>query len=303
MKNFVPVALFSLALFSACSEDDEMRTYQPEVSVSYVTVGDIELAYFEEGSGPLVVLLHGFPDTPHTFDDIRPLLANAGYRAVSPFTRGYAPSQIPAEDAYDVESLGRDVLNLITALGEEKAIVIGHDWGAMAAYAAAALEPDKVTQLVTIAIPHPAGQILDEEFFERASHFLYLAGDGALALMQENDFAHVDELYARWSPTWQVPPEETEAVKNVFTAPGSLNGALGYYRAVSPQPPAFFASPITVPTLSFAGVDDGVTLPEAFDAAAVAFSGPYTVERVAGGHFLHRESPVQFADPLLAFLQ
>src|SRR5947209_9869516 len=107
--------------------------------VNYIEANGLRFAYFEEGQGPLVLLLHGFPDTAHTWDEVRPALAGAGYRAVSPFMRGYFPTAIPADGKYDSETLGRDALALIEALGEKQAVVVGHDWGASAAYAAAAL--------------------------------------------------------------------------------------------------------------------------------------------------------------------
>src|SRR5262249_44833733 len=108
---------------------------------------------FEEGRGPLVLLLHGFPDTAHTWDAVRPALAGAGFRA---FMRGYAPTEIPDREAYDADTLGRDALALIEALGEEKAFLVGHDWGATAAFSAAGLAPERLRMLITVAIP-PSG--------------------------------------------------------------------------------------------------------------------------------------------------
>jgi pimeloyl-ACP methyl ester carboxylesterase len=102
--------------------------------VKFVLANGLRFAFIEEGDGPLALLLHGFPDTAHTWDAVRPALAHAGFRAVSPFTRGYFPTDVPIDAAYDVNTLGRDVLELITALGASKAIVVGHDWGAAAGY-------------------------------------------------------------------------------------------------------------------------------------------------------------------------
>src|SRR5690348_7468243 len=115
-----------------------------------VSANGLRFAYLEEGEGPLVLMLHGFPDTPHTWDEVRPAVARAGFRCVTPFTRGYAPSEIPAVEAYDAETLGRDALALIAALGEEKAVLVGHDFGAGAAYSAAGLEPEHLRFLVTM---------------------------------------------------------------------------------------------------------------------------------------------------------
>jgi pimeloyl-ACP methyl ester carboxylesterase len=124
--------------------------------LSTVQANGLRFACLEEGQGPLVLLLHGFPDTPHTWDATRPALARAGFRAVSPFLRGYAPSEIPADGDYRIDALARDVAGLIEALGEERAIVVGHDWGAAAAYGAAIRFPERIRFLATVSIPHPA---------------------------------------------------------------------------------------------------------------------------------------------------
>jgi pimeloyl-ACP methyl ester carboxylesterase len=92
-----------------------------------VHANGVDFAYFEAGRGPLVLMLHGFPDSAHTWDEARPAVAAAGFRCVTPFMRGYFPTAIPSDGKYDSETLGRDALALIAALGEERAIVVGHD--------------------------------------------------------------------------------------------------------------------------------------------------------------------------------
>src|ERR1700750_2498933 len=109
-------------------------------AIHCVNANGREFAYLEDGSGPLVLMLHGFPDTAHSWDDLRPRIAAKGYRAVSPFMRGYQPTGTPERDAHK-ETLASDPLALIEALGAREAVVIGHDWGAAAAYGAAALGP------------------------------------------------------------------------------------------------------------------------------------------------------------------
>src|SRR5213078_1539062 len=99
--------------------NDDIRT---------VEANGLRFAYLEQGSGPLVLLLHGFPDTAHTWDRALAELARGGYRAVAPFMRGYFPTAIPSDGRYDADTLGRDALALIEALGEESAVVVGHDW-------------------------------------------------------------------------------------------------------------------------------------------------------------------------------
>ena len=137
----------------------------------------------------------GFPDTPHSWDPVRPALAAAGFRAVSPFLRGYAPTEIPSAEAYDMETLGRDALALIAALGEDRAVLVGHDWGAVAAYAAAGLEPARLRALVTIAIPHPAAIVPTPRLVWAFRHFFALRRRGAAARIRRDGFAYLDEFF------------------------------------------------------------------------------------------------------------
>ena len=129
-----------------------------------IRANGVNFACLEAGRGPLVLLLHGFPDTAHTWDPTRAALAEAGFRAVSPFLRGYAPTPIPSDGDYRVNTLAADAAKLIEALGEDKAIVVGHDWGASAAYGVANLFPERVRLLVTLAIPHPASLRITPRF-------------------------------------------------------------------------------------------------------------------------------------------
>lgn len=280
-----------------------MRTHIPESGWTPVRANGLDFACFAEGEGPLVLLLHGFPDTAHTWDWIRPRIAAAGFRAVSPFLRGYAPTQIPAGDAFDLLTLGRDVAALVEVLGGGKpAVVVGHDWGAAAAYAATSLRPELVAKLVTIAIPHPATLAPRLATLWGARHFLGFRLPGALARFVADDFAMVDRLYRRWSPTWDVPRAELEPAKNAFAAPGCANAAIGYYRCASLVPPAELRSRVHAPALCFGGLDDGVLEERDFRAGARAFTSSYDLVMTPGGHFLHRESPEAFAAPLLDFL-
>ncbi len=269
--------------------------------VFFVEANGVRFACLAEGAGPLVLCFHGFPDTPQTWDRVRPAVAAAGFRVVTPFMRGYAPTSIPADGRYDGDTLGRDVLALIEALREERAILVGHDWGASAVYSAAALQPEKVPLLVTVAIPHPASLRFTPRLLWAGRHFFTLPMRGAEARARADNFAHIDELVQRWSPAWRVPPGETDAVKAAFREPGCLDAALGYYRAVRAagyRVPASQRVKIRVPTVAFGGTDDNVPI-EAYDRAARWFTGPYEVVRMPGGHFMHREHPDRFVAELV----
>ena len=268
----------------------------------FIDAGGLRFAYLEAGTGPLVLLVHGFPDTAYTWDATMTALAAAGYRAVAPFTRGYHPTAIPADGAYDTDTLGTDVVALIDALGGEPAIVIGHDWGASAAYAAAALAPHKVRLLVTVAIPHPASIRPTPKLAWIMRHFVTLRRGNAAAKLRDRDGALVDELVRRWSPAWKdIPPAETARFKAILREPGVAEATLGYYRALTLRLPPSLRRPITVPTIAFAGVHDHVA-PRAFEKARNRFTASYEVVQVPGGHFMHREHPTEFTTELVHVL-
>ncbi|HVK84025.1 MAG TPA: alpha/beta hydrolase [Kofleriaceae bacterium] len=271
---------------------------QPEL----VSANGLRFAYLAAGAGPLVLLVHGFPDTAHTWDRTLPAIAAAGFRAVAPFTRGYHPTQIPADGAYDLDTLGRDLIALIEALGEERAVIVGHDWGAAAGYAAAALRPERVRLLVTLAIPHPGGMPRTPALAWSLRHFVSLRRKHAAARVRANDFAYVDELVRRWSPAWSVPRAETAQVKKVFREPGCLDAALAYYRAVGLRLPASQRKQIMVPTVAFAGEHDMIA-PRVYEKARHKFEASYEVVQVPGGHFMHREHPDHFIPELVRVLR
>ncbi|MEJ7603322.1 MAG: alpha/beta hydrolase [Kofleriaceae bacterium] len=258
-----------------------------------VEANGVQFACLEAGAAtaPLVLLVHGFPDTAHTWDRALPALADAGFRAVAPFTRGYHPTSIPADGDYGTETLGKDLLALIEGLGAKHAVVVGHDWGANAAYAAAAMAPERVKLLVTFAIPHPRSIKPSPKLLWLMRHFVTLRRRGAAARMLRDELAYVDVLVRRWSPGWQdMPASETEPVKQAFAEPGCLDAALGYYRALERKLPPALRQQILVPTVAFAGETD-IIAPRAYERARHCFSGSYEVVQVPGGHFMHREHP------------
>jgi pimeloyl-ACP methyl ester carboxylesterase len=269
--------------------------------IRYVEANGLRFAYLEEGTGPLVLLLHGFPDTAHSWSDARARIAANGYRAVSPWLRGYAPTAIPDRDA-DVETIGRDALALIAALGESAAIVVGHDWGAAAAYAAASLEPARVRKLIIVGIPHPATVKPTPHKLWMVRHFFAYKLPGASRRFASRDFAALPALYKRWSPAWSPPADEFAPVRACFADAASLEAAFGYYRQLRFRAQSFLRKKIEVPTVAFAGLDDPIVSPADYAVAKRMFRADYIVEEMRGGHFMHREHPDEFARKLLAHL-
>lgn len=263
----------------------------PPIKTVTVDANGVRFSALGAGEGPLVLLAHGFPDTAHTWDRAIGALANAGFRAVAPFMRGYFPTEIPPDGRYDTETLGSDLLAIATALGERSFAIVGHDWGASAAYSAAARAPDHVRLLVPFAIPHTASVRPTPSLLWKVRHFAAFQLPGAADRLRANDCAKVDELWRRWSPAWKrIPPEETAHVKAAFRQPGVAEAAIAYYRALRIKTSASMKQPIAVPTVAFAGEHD-IIEPRLFERARHFFAKSYEVVQVPGGHFMHREHP------------
>lgn len=277
--------------------------------------GGLAFPALARGEGPVVLCLHGFPDCSRSFRHQLPALAAAGFRVVAPALRGYAPSAQPADGDYHIVRMAEDVVGWIDDLGEARVHLVGHDWGAVIAYAAAALAPERLLSLATLAIPHP-GRLQREGLRKLPSQvrkswymlFFQLRGLADLAV-QARDWALVEKLWRDWSPGWSPPPEELAAVKATLALPGVRRAALGYYRAMfdlwstaARQTAALFEAPIRVPTLALTGALDGCMDTRLHDLAmkAADFPAGLQVVRVEGaGHFLHQEKPDVVNDLLL----
>jgi pimeloyl-ACP methyl ester carboxylesterase len=271
-----------------------------------VQANGISFATLEAGEGPLVLLLHGFPDNAWTWEHQLTALAQEGYRAVAPFLRGYAPSEVPAE-VFDTEDNTSDIPALIAALGESSAHIVGHDWGALALMHAAALYPDVVTRAVSIGVGHPRTVVnifSSPKQLHFAFHVWLLQMEVfAEATFRANDFALVDYLWQLWSS--QAPdPDHLTRVKKTLSEPGVVPGLLGYYRGLVRIPsakPDFYEKAtrnISVPMLVIYGEDDPARALS--ENERPYFEGQYRREIVPrAGHFVHREQPQQLNRLLL----
>ncbi|MEX2659427.1 MAG: alpha/beta fold hydrolase, partial [Acidimicrobiales bacterium] len=177
-----------------------------ELRTETVSANDVEFAYLTSGpgTGPMALCLHGFPDSAHTWRLLAPTLVEAGYRVVAPFLRGYAPTAVPADGRYQTGALAKDAVELHEALaGDERAVVIGHDWGATAAYGAASLAPERWRRVVTASVP-PAGAMsagfLTYDQLRRSWYMFFFQHPLAELVVGMDDLAVVDRLWADWSP-------------------------------------------------------------------------------------------------------
>jgi pimeloyl-ACP methyl ester carboxylesterase len=259
--------------------------------------------FAEAGEGPLVVLLHGFPDTPHGWERIAAGLADAGYRAARPWLRGYHPDTIVEGRSYDAVTIAFDPIAFLNALGERDAILVGHDWGASMVYGAATLHPERVRAIVPIAIPHPSLLPRNPSTLWAARHFLALKMPWAVRAVRRADFAYLETLYRRWSPNWVGAARERSLAdaKNAFADERSLNGALDYYRALSPRPAPELARLPSARGLVVGGTTD-ILDPELYERTAGLLGADSDSLIVEGaGHWPHREDEEAFLTRLIAF--
>jgi pimeloyl-ACP methyl ester carboxylesterase len=278
-------------------------------AVKNIRANGLNFSYLEEGQGPLVLFLHGFPDNAHTWDYARHQLATSGYHAVAIYTRGYYPTDIPPDNDYSGETMGKDALELINALGYKNAVIVGHDWGATTAYVAGNLEPQKVRGIVAVAIPPPKLVTFSPRVVYMAPHFLWFQL-GPLSTWQasRNNFAYIEYLYHYWSPSWHVPDSLVAQMERDFSRPGRLAAALRYYHCAfmdgfDSRKTALYRATTTVPTLAIVGDHDISYKLGMFSNIASAFNGPFQLVVVPNtGHFIQQEQPELFTETLLAFL-
>jgi pimeloyl-ACP methyl ester carboxylesterase len=282
-----------------------------------ITANGLDFACLTDGpdDGPLALCLHGFPDTAHTWRYLLPELAAAGYHAVAPFLRGYAPTSIPADGRYQVGALVRDANALHQALGGgEDAVLVGHDWGALATYGAVAHQPDRWRRAVTAAVPPTASigmSLLTYAQLQRSWYMFFFLSPLAEVALPLDEFSFIDHLWRDWSPgydgTWDVA-----RVKESIGDPEHIVAAIGYYRALydpSRQVPELADEqsaallPTPKPTLYLHGRDDNCMLLSSMGSPLDFMAEGSAVEIVDdAGHFLHVERPTAVNPHIISFL-
>ena len=280
-----------------------------------IIANGLRFAYLEAGEGPLVLLLHGFPDNARTWERQMPALAAAGYRVVAPFLRGYPPTEVPGAGYSDLATLATDVKCLIEELNAgQPCDLVGQDWGAAIGYATLAAYPESVRRAVILAVPHPAEVRRtirkSPKHILRSFHwFLFQLPWLPEALCRANNYAFIELLWKLWSPAYD-DRAHVARIKRMLAEPGALRASLAYYRAMlreSMGDPALeevrqrLGDPIAVPTRVLCGSRDmrGEMLPRQGDL----FASAYEWNLVEGaGHFLHREQPAEVNRLILDWL-
>lgn len=270
----------------------------------------------EMGSGPLVLLLHGFPMFWWTWRNTLPILADAGFRAVAMDLRGYAGSDHPPR-GYDPFTLSADVTGVIRSLGERHAIVVGHGWGGFLAWTTAVLHPEAIRAIAPVSMPHPRRlrrSIVGDPRQRRASAYAFgyqVPASPERDLLEDNA-ARVGELLRQWSATPDWPDKHVEAsFRAQMLLLNTAHCALEYHRwsvrsVVRPDGIRFsnrMKALIWAPVLHVQGGMDGNILPSSSAGSEAYVQGPYHwAELATSGHFPHEEVPDEFHAVLLDWL-
>jgi pimeloyl-ACP methyl ester carboxylesterase len=275
------------------------------MEIRTVHANGVEFAYLTVGEGPLALCLHGFPDTAHTWRHLMPALAERGYRAVAPFMRGYAPTEVPADGAYESGALVADVRALYEELGgDDSAVLVGHDWGAFPVYVCA----DRFRRSVAMAVPPTAAMM--SGFFEyeqlKRSFYIFLFQTG-LAESAAAAPGFLEGLWRDWSPGYDAE-QDLQFLRQSLGQPANLSAAIGYYRAMLGTTPPTGRYPAPEPASTGAilylhGTQDGCLSADLVKGAIDHLPPGSRTDQVPGaGHFLHLEKPAEVNRLILDWL-
>lgn len=270
----------------------------------------------ESGEERRALLLHGFPDGPHSFEPVMERLAEAGYTCVAPWMRGYHPTEPAPRGDFGITKLAADAISLLDALGWERAMLVGHDWGAATGYAAASLAPHRLSRLVALSVP--PSRIFFPNFLRHPKQFkrswyigLFQLPEVPEQMLGRDDLSFLEDL---WGPVLEragMDDAHLERVKESFRSPYTLQAALGYYRHMNPlrgplgstmRSLKLVARPIETSTLMIAGDRDPAIGLDTFDRPERAFvADNWQLEVLEdAGHFIQLERPERVAELILS---
>ena len=290
-----------------------------------IHAGVLEIAYAESGpqDGQPVFLMHGFPYDIHAYAEVSSILAAAGCRVFVPYLRGFGATRfLSAETPRSGEqaALGADLLALMDALAIPRAVLAGYDWGGRAACVVAALWPERCAGLVSFNsynIQNIACAMVPDT--PESEHMLwyqyYFHSERGRAGLEKDRRAVTRLLWRQWSPTWRFSQEEFERSAAAFDNPDFVEVVIQSYRhrfALAAGDPAYLEiearlatqPPISIPTVTFDGADDGVRAPSQPQAFAHKFTGARSHRVVPGvGHNMPQEVPEVFAAAVLELVR
>lgn len=289
-----------------------------------IRAGVLDVSYCEYGptNGPVVFLMHGFPYDVHTYAEVAPILAAAGYRVIVPYLRGYGGTQFIDSTTLrsgEQAALGADLLALMDALGVQEAALAGYDWGGRAACVVAALWPERCRALVSfnsynIQNISTALKPDSPSNEHRLWYQYYFHSERGRAGLSADRRGLIELLWRLWSPTWKFDSETFLRSAPAFDNPDFVDVVIHSYRhrfGLVAGDPAYAgieerlaqSPPISVPTITFDGADDGVRSPSNASAQAHRFSGTREHRIVPGvGHNMPQEVPSVFAQAILELM-
>ena len=294
------------------SSADRRRTFDlDDVRIHALTWGD--------PSAPLALCLHGYPDTAWTWRHLAPRLADEGYYAVAPFTRGYGPSTIPRNGDLSVGALVADALDVVSLVDSDDAVLIGHDWGAITANSIAAMHDSPFRRIVALAVPPlgcltPArGRLIEQipQILLQSVNSWYVMVN-QLPVVPEKVFDRMTALLWRtWSPGYDASADLRYLAESVQDS-AQRSAVIGYYRSfarphrLSDRHAAFqnyVLAPPQQPSLQLHGLSDGCMRPQLFDAVRGRLPrGSRIVPVSEAGHFLHLEQPEVVGDVISEYI-
>jgi len=273
-----------------------------------------------EAGAPLVVALHGFPDTAWTWRHLGPHLAERGFRVAAPFLRGYAPSDVPADSTFTVSALMADAAALHEALGgDERAALVGHDWGAITTNGLGAHPASPFARIVSMAVPpfpamNPRREILGtwlRTMLRQPRNSWYIALNQVPGVSERRFEALTRKLWADWSPGYDAA-DDLAHLRDAVPDRDHARAVVSYYRAfLRPGRGArayatwaeTWTGMPTVPTMYLHGAQDGCLDPRFFDIATASFPPHVQGHVVPGaGHFLQLEQPQAVNELVAEFL-
>jgi pimeloyl-ACP methyl ester carboxylesterase len=262
-------------------------------------IGNEEIAYLDEGKGPVVLLIHGFPDDHQVWRNQIPALVAAGFRVLAPDTRGCGDSSIPGRvEDYRLSEVCADLAGLLELLAIPDAFVVGHDWGAAIAWQFSMRFPQRVKKLCVLSAGHPkafwAGGL---EQLLRSSYVLFLSLRG----IAEWVIPKLDWLFLR---CLSGVPREIERWKANLSRAGRLTAALNYYRAYSDPAAGNLEQEVSVPVLGIWSTGDRFLTQEQMTASARYVDAPWTYREIAEAHhWIQLAAPRAINEMLIEYFQ
>lgn len=256
-----------------------------------VPAGVLDVEAAGPGDGPLVLLLHGFPQTAASWEEVSPGLAAAGFHVLAPAQRGYSPRARPVSASeYGIEALAGDVLAVADHVGAPRFSVVGHDWGGAVAWWLAGTAPERVATVTSLATPHPAAMARVALRSTQALRSLYIPFFRLPSVPERVLLAGNGRLLDRALRGSGLDPERSAEYVGAMREPGALTAALNWYRAASPLSLGRFG-PVDRPTLYVWGNRDTALGRAAATATAAFVTGPYRFEELDAPHWLPEVEP------------